>query len=198
MESQRQPACAAHIISLAHCRAERRPPQHATPYGVPCGICHQCSLGGLRATPGRCVLAHCATLRAECGCAERHSSVCVDAPTLAAAHRREPIAHRSNASPDGSLRRSARRCATSASSFKRRCRQRGSFSSPSPPPHVAPWLHEPREHRRLRALQAVVAEGFRSKLCRGRAVSKLAVQCLALGSTGVACCLQAPTPSHTT
>ncbi len=57
---------------------------------------------------------------------------------------------------------------------------------------------QPREHRRLRALQAVVAEGFRSKLCRGRAVSKLAVQFLALGSTGIACCLQAPTPSRTT
>ena len=76
MESQRQPACAAHIISLAHCRAERRPPQHATPYAVPCGICHQCSLGELRATPGMCALAHCATLRREGGCAGKTPAAC--------------------------------------------------------------------------------------------------------------------------
>ena len=140
---------------------------------VPCGICHQCSLGELRATPGRCALAHCATLRAECGCAERHQQRvrgCTDP-------RRRPPARANRAKKQrqpGTLPRSSHRCATSAAASSaavatagrspcRDRRRRGRRLAPTP--HVAPWLHEPREQWRLRARQAAVAEGGSDRSC---------------------------------
>ena len=206
MESQRQPACAAHIISLAHCRAERRPPnmpRHT--------LCHVVSVVSATSARSESSMPHlaCALLLTARRCVpsavapKRHQQRvlgCTDP-------RRRPPARANRAQKQRQPRRhSAKKCTPmrhfgkqlqaplSATAGRSPCRRRRRRTS-----HHG-CTSQSREHRRLRALQAVVADlgRFRWKLFRGRAVSKLAVQCLALGSTGVACCLQAPTPSRTT
>ncbi len=161
----------AHHITRA-LSSERRPPQHATLYVV----CHVVSSTSARSEGSVPHLA-CALLLTARRCVP--SAVAPkDTAACAWMHRPSPPpparANRAKKQRQhGTLPRSSHRCATSAAASsaavatagRSPCRDRRRGRRLAPPPHVAPWLHEPREHRRLRARQAAVAEEGSHRSC---------------------------------
>ena len=169
--------------------SQKRPPQHAM-------VCHVVSSTSARSESSVPHLA-CALLLTARRCVpsavapERHSSVCLDAPTLAAATGASQS--RTEATP--TRRHSAKKFTPMrhfGSSFKRRCRHRGSFSlSSSPPPSSSSCSAAARRTMAARASRALAAARSASCGRRGRFKSKpsravarrfLAMQFLALTS----------------